>query len=170
MEYLIRYIKIGMVASIALFFTAISFGNMTDFQDNWLFVQHVMSMDTTFHRPSLMWHAVKSPHLQLASYYFIIAWQIITAITCWAGCIIMLVNVHSKGSRFASSKNIASLGLFLGFLLYMVGFMIIAGEWFGMWQSRQWNGQGSAGLFLNFILLTLVFLQQRDGDEKSQSA
>jgi predicted small integral membrane protein len=169
MEHMLRYIKIGMVASVALFFSMVSFSNITDFQSNWQFVQHVMSMDTTFHSPALMWRAVTNQNSQLAVYCLIIAWETITAITCWIGCFIMLAHVNSEHVQFHSSKSIASLGVFFSFLLYMVGFIIIAGEWFSMWQSTQWNGQASAGLFLNFIFFTLIFLQQNDRNEKDQT-
>ena len=39
-------------------------------------------------------------------------------------------------------------GLALGFLLWQVGFMSIGGEWFGMWQSKDWNGVPSAFRFV----------------------
>ena len=44
---IVRLCKIVLVASIALFFTFIAFGNISDFDSNWQFVQHVLSMDTT---------------------------------------------------------------------------------------------------------------------------
>ena len=34
----------------------------------------------------------------------------------------------------------------MGHLLYIVGFLVVAGEWFAMWQSKIWNGQATADL------------------------
>lgn len=34
----------------------------------------------------------------------------------------------------------------MGRLLKPVGFLVIAGEWFAMWQSQTWNGQRAAGI------------------------
>ena len=45
---MIRLVKAVLVAAVALFFTLVAFGNVTDYGSNWLFVQHVLSMDTTF--------------------------------------------------------------------------------------------------------------------------
>ncbi len=159
MELSLRYIKIGMVASIALFFSMVAFDNIIDFKSNWLFVQHVLSMDTTFHDSALMSRAITNPIIQKCAYCFIIAWEILTAIVCWMGCVALLANIKEKDAHFNKSKNIAYIGLFCGFLLYMVGFIIIGGEWFSMWQSLSWNGQMKAGLFINLIMFVMIFLK-----------
>jgi predicted small integral membrane protein len=52
--------------------------------------------------------------------------------------------------------------LTLGFLLWQVGFMSIGGEWFGMWQSQQWNGVPSAFRFLITIMAVLIFVAMPD--------
>jgi len=155
----LRFIKICMVASIALFFSIVAFDNITDFKSNWAFVQHVMSMDTTFHESALMWRAITNPIIQRYAYYFIIFWEILTAITCWLGCFALLTKIKENDSCFNSSKKLAFIGLFFGFLLYMVGFVIVGGEWFSMWQSQTWNGQMKAGLFINLIMFVMIFLK-----------
>ena len=52
----------------------------------------------------------------------------------------------------------AFIGLFFGFILYMVGFIIIGSEWFCMWQSSTWNAQSTAGLFVSLIMFVMIFL------------
>jgi predicted small integral membrane protein len=42
--------------------------------------------------------------------------------------------------------------------------MVIGGEWFGMWQSKDWNGVPSAFRFDVVLLLVLIFVMQNDGD------
>lgn len=42
----------------------------------------------------------------------------------------------------------------------MVGFIIIGGEWFAMWQSSKANGQTAAGLFVSLILFVMIVLGQ----------
>jgi predicted small integral membrane protein len=148
-KYNLRYIKIGMVGSIALFFTLIAYNNMVDYQTNWVFVQHLLSMDTTFKAPVMMWRAITNPTLQACAYSLIIVWQVMTAAMCWAGCVRL-----SQGK-----KRTAYLGLFMGFLLYVVGFIVIGGEWFNMWQSPTSNGQMAAGLFASMIMFVMLFLQ-----------
>ncbi|KTD51865.1 transmembrane protein [Legionella quinlivanii] len=160
MNYSLRYIKIGMLASVALFLSLVAFNNVVDFNSNWLFVHHVLSMDTTFHETALMGRAITDSNLQKLAYYFIIIWQVIAATLCWIGCFILVSKIKNKD--FDSYKQTAFIGLFLGFLLYMVGFLVIGGEWFAMWQSPNWNGQMKAGLFLNFIMFMMIFLNTAD--------
>jgi len=154
----LRYIKLGMVVSIALFFSLVTFNNLIEFTSNLPAVQHVLSMDTTFHTPILMRRAITNPSIQRSAYFFIIAWELLTAIFCWIGCFRLLFNINATSLQFNRSKNVAFIGLFLGFMLYMVGFIIIGSEWFCMWQSPLWNAQTTAGLFVSLIMFVMIFL------------
>jgi predicted small integral membrane protein len=44
----------------------------------------------------------------------------------------------------------------------IMGFMVLGGEWFQMWQSPQWNGQEAAFRFYLTILAVLIFAMQKD--------
>ena len=77
---------------------------------------------------------------------------------CWVGAFQLARHVRSDAAAFNGAKTIAVLGLTLGFLLWQVGFMTIGGEWFGMWQSQQWNGVPSAYRFVMVIAAVLIFL------------
>ncbi len=105
-----------------------------------------------------MRRAITNPSIQLGAYYLIIAWELLTAVVCWIGCFQLLFNMNASDIQFNRSKTPAFTGLFLGFVLYMVGFIIIAGEWFCMWQSSTWNAQPTAGLFVSVIMLVMIFL------------
>ena len=50
----LREIKALMVAGLALYPLVVAFGNITAYEANFVFLQHVMSMDTTFPRNALM--------------------------------------------------------------------------------------------------------------------
>ncbi len=159
---ILRYVKITQVATIALFFSLVSYNNIIDFNSNWLFVQHVLKMDTTFQSPVLMERAWQDITLQKNAYYLIIFWEILTAVVCWAGVGFLLKHVNKKAADFESAKNMAYIGLLMGFILYMVGFITVGGEWFVMWQSSTWNGQMKAGLFVTLILFVLISLQMKE--------
>ena len=160
----IRYIKSGMVASIALFFSLVAFDNLIDFSSNVPALQHVLSMDTTFHVPILMRRAITNSSIQWGAYCLIVAWEILIAIICWFGCFKLLRHIHVSNTTFHTMKSTALIGLFCGFLLYMVGFIIIGSEWFCMWQSPTWNAQSTAGLFVSLILFVMIFVQQSEGE------
>lgn len=154
----VRYIKLVMVGAIALFFSLIVFNNLIDPVTNFTFVQHVLSMDTTFHVPVLMQRAITNESVHKAAYYLIVIGELLTAIVCWIGCGRIMRNIRTTDMQFNKSKSTAFIGLLLGFIVYMVGFIIIGGEWFCMWQSSAWNAQSTAGLFSGLIMFVMIFL------------
>ncbi len=161
----IRYCKAALVAAIALFFTLVAFGNVTDYPSNWQFVHHVLSMDTTFPGSSLHWRAITNPALQALGYGAIILVQIATALLLWAGSFRLLRT--AGGAGFMRAKGLAAVGLTLAFLLYAVGFVDIGGEWFAMWQSPIWNGQQKAFDFIAMVGIVLIALLLPEVDQVS---
>lgn len=59
--FAVRLIKIAMVASCALFALLVAYGNLVDYNTNYQFVRHTLSMDTTFPGNALMGRAVTAP-------------------------------------------------------------------------------------------------------------
>jgi predicted small integral membrane protein len=158
----IRAAKTAMVAAIALFATVVAFGNLTDYGTNLVFVQHVLGMDSIFPDSRIGYRAITSPALQHTGYALIIAAEALTAVLCWTGAVALLRRLWAPATTFNRAKTSAVLGLTLGFLLWQVGFMTIGGEWFGMWQSHQWNGVPSAFRFVVVIAAVLIFVAMRD--------
>jgi len=54
----IRAAKVALVAAVALFATLVAFGNMTDYETNFMFVQHVLMMDTLFPVSTIKYRAI----------------------------------------------------------------------------------------------------------------
>jgi predicted small integral membrane protein len=158
----VRVAKIALVAAIALFARLVAFGNLTDYNTNFVFVQHVLSMDTIYPFSTIKYRAITSPALHRAAYALIIAVEVSIAVLCWIGA--LLCNIRADAGLFNRRKTFAILGLTLGFLLWQVGFMSIGGEWFGMWQSQQWNGVPSAFRFVLVISAVLILVAMPDHD------
>jgi predicted small integral membrane protein len=154
----IRAAKLALVAAVALFASLVTFGNLTDYNTNFAFVQHVLSMDTIFSFSTIKYRAITDPTLHHAAYAVIIATEAATAVLCWIGAVMLLRRLRADAGAFNRAKTFAVLGLTLGFLLWQVGFMSIGGEWFGMWQSQQWNGVPSAYRFVMVIVAVLIFV------------
>ncbi|MGV3489914.1 MAG: DUF2165 family protein [Devosia sp.] len=152
----VRLCKIVFVATAALFFTVVAYGNMTDYDSNWQFVQHVLSMDTIFPGSTLTWRAITDPALQTAAYWGIIGWETLTAVVLWIGVLRLLATVGD--SRFLGARTIAVVGLTMAFMLYGIGFVVGGGEWFAMWQSSTWNGESKAFEFIGMFGVILIFL------------
>ena len=158
----LRAAKAATVAAIALFATLVAFGNLTDYNTNFVFVQHVLSMDSVFPFSTIRYRAIASPALHHLAYGLIIAVEIAVAVLCWIGAIALTRRLRADAAAFNRAKTFAIAGFTLGFLLWQVGFMSIGGEWFGMWQSQQWNGVPSAFRFVVTIIAVLIFVAMPD--------
>jgi predicted small integral membrane protein len=165
----VRLAKIAMVASIALFATIVAFGNITDYGTNFAFVQHVLSMDTIFERSTIRYRAIESPALHHLAYAIIIATEALTAALCWIGALTLWRERRADAAAFNRAKAYAVAGLTLGFLLWQLGFMTIGGEWFGMWQSKSWDGVPSAFRFVMVIVAVLIFVVLPDGEVEQRN-
>src|SRR5215207_3551660 len=162
--FVLRASKTMAVAVIALLVSLVAFGNLTDYDTNFAFVQHVLLMDTTFPSSTIRYCAITNPALYHAAYALIIAAEVLTATLCWMGALQLLRHLGDTGRGFNRAKRTAIAGLTVGFLLWQVGFIAIGGEWFGMWMSPQWNGIPSAFRFLVMTLGVLIFLSLPDDD------
>ena len=159
-----RIAKIATAASIAAFLTMVTFGNLTDYDTNFAFVQHVLAMDTIFATSTITYRAVTNPVLHHLAYGLIIATQAIVSVLCWIGVFRLLRCLRADALTFNGAKNLLVAGLTLAFLLYQFGFVTVGGEWFGMWMSSQWNGVPSAFRFLITIIAVLIFVALPDGE------
>jgi predicted small integral membrane protein len=158
----LRLSKIVMCLSLAAFAFLVTFGNITDYGSNYAFVQHVLSMDTTFPGNALMYRAISSPFLWNLAYWLIILGEGIT-------CILFLIASwrlwsvrNGSAAAFNAAKSGVAVAATMGFLVWFLGFMVIGGEWFAMWQSQTWNGQDAAFKFYVTILAVLIFVNQPD--------
>jgi predicted small integral membrane protein len=100
---LVRCCKIAFVASVALFATLAVFNNITDYDSNFAFVQHVLMMGTTFPNNKGMWRAIRSPLLHHAAYSLIIMVEVMVALLCWAGTAELLKASNSNFGCFLST-------------------------------------------------------------------
>jgi predicted small integral membrane protein len=161
---IMRLAKVAMVAAIAAFATLVAFGNITDYGTNFVFVQHVLSMDSVFPGSTITYRAITSPALHHAAYAVIIAAEALTAVLCWIGALVLLRRLRADAPAFNRAKAWAVAGLSAGFLTWQFGFMTVGGEWFGMWQSAKWNGVPSAFRFAMVIIAVLIFVAMKDDE------
>jgi predicted small integral membrane protein len=159
-----RYAKIVMSLVLAAFCLLVTFDNITDYGTNYLFVQHVMSMDTTFPGNALMYRSITNPVLWQVAYALIIAAEGVTGILFLAGAIRLIQVRNAPAPVFNEAKGLVVAAATLAFLVWFFGFMVVAGEWFAMWQSQTWNGQEAAFRFYVAVLGVLIFVALPDGD------
>ncbi|PHK95889.1 hypothetical protein CR162_06010 [Pseudoroseomonas rhizosphaerae] len=154
--FLARFSKLAMVAGLAAFALLVAWNNLVDYGSNFAFVAHVLSMDTTFPDTALRHRAITTPALWHAGYLLIILGEALTGLAYAAAALLMARGLRGPG--FAAAKGWAQLGAALGFLVWFLGFQVLGGEWFLMWQSASWNGQEASFRFTTTLLLVTLYV------------
>ncbi|MFN5374760.1 MAG: DUF2165 family protein [Chitinophagaceae bacterium] len=146
------------VAGSGLMTFLIAFSNITDYATNFEFVKHVLSMDTIFENSTVKYRSITHDGFHHAAYIFIIAFETAMAYFFITSTIQMYLQLKGDKEKFNSSKKNAYIGICLGLVLWFVGFTVIGGEWFSMWQSADWNGLDPADRITTFFMLTYLAL------------
>jgi predicted small integral membrane protein len=161
---IVRISKAALTLSLGIFGLLVGIDNIIDYDTNFEFVRHVLSMDTTFPRNALLWRAIASSSVHHAAYALIIASEIGVGVLCVAGAWRIFKHRLAAPPEFNAAKGLAIAGLAAGFGLYFFGFLVIGGEWFQMWQSPTWNGQEAAFRFAASFGMVLIFVTLEDAD------
>ena len=163
-----RLTKVLFCAALGAFGLLVAADNVVDYGTNYAFVQHVLGMDTIFPNSALGWRAVRGPALWQLGYAIIIAGEALTGLLFLVGSLRMLAALRAPAARFAAAKAWAVAGAACGFGVWFVGFLLVGGEWFQMWQSTEWNGQQPAFRFVMVILAVLIFVNQPERDAETR--
>ncbi|WP_392567038.1 DUF2165 family protein [Utexia brackfieldae] len=150
--------------AMAFFMSLVIFSNITDYETNFQFVYHMFQMDTINPNSPIKYRYVSSPSIQHGGFILVIILQAITCVLCWLGSFILLKNIKAPAPVFNKKKSIAITGLTLGFLVWQVGFMSIAGGWYGVWMSSKWDVIPDSFRFFVTIILVLIYLVMPEFD------
>jgi len=161
---IMRFAKVALVAAVGAFAFIVAYDNIVDYDSNYEFVRHVLSMDTTFPHNALTHRAITDPRMWSAAYAVIIAAEALTSFLLIVGAVALLMRLKACAEQFNRAKVWAIAGLTVGFGLWFFGFLVVAGEYFAMWQSQIWNGQQAAFRIAALILGVLIFLSLPDSD------
>ena len=153
-----------LTTCLGVYFILVAFNNISDYQTNFSFVEHVMSMDSIPPDVSVQWRAVRSPFVHHLSYALIIAWELTAGLLSFIGGINLFRNLK-ESNRFIQYRWLAQTGLWVGLLIWVLPFIVIGGEWFMMWESAVWNGELAALRMFTINAFTLLFLNSQCGSE-----
>ena len=161
---IVRLAKVAMTAALAAFAFIVTYDNIVDYGTNYEFVKHVLSMDTTFPGNTLMGRAITDPRIWTIGYGAIIAAEGVVFILLAVATFAMLMALRAPAASFQRAKVWLVAGVTAGFMVWFFGFMVVAGEYFAMWQSKTWNGQEAAFRFYVTLLAVLIFVNQKDDE------
>ena len=161
---IVRLSKILMVFLVGLYALFVAANNILDYETNFVALRHVMAMDTVLPTSSLTWRAVTSAPVHHAAYWLVIGFELLIGVLCAAGASGLWCAKNGTAAQFLAAKQTAVAGLVSGFVLWFFGFLIIAGEWFVMWQSQDWDVRQASFRVAASFALVLIFLNQRDDE------
>lgn len=162
-QYFIRLSKVLMLLSFGGFAAVVVFGNLTDYNSNFNFVTHVLSMDTTYPGNTIMYRAITAVWIHHVAYWTIIAAEALIMALCLKGAYDMFKQINGDAKAFHAAKKVGVVGILLAILLWFFGFQAIAGEWFGMWMSK-WNGLPDATRLCITLYAMLIFITMKNDD------
>jgi predicted small integral membrane protein len=154
----VRVCQILFVALIGGFALLVTLNNLRDPRSNLRLVQHLMSMDTVFPDTRLKRRAVLSPLAHRVAFGLIVAVEGVAALLCLAGAARLALAFGAGAAEFHTAKALSFAGLGLGFVLWFGGFMVVGGQWFASWQSKEWSGRESAFMFYSAIGIAFLAL------------
>ncbi len=161
-QFMFRLAKAISVAAIGLMALLIVFGNTTDYFTNYLFIEHVLKMDTIFPGSQVYYRHIDNGFLFHAAYIGVIAMEAAMAFCCIKGSWLLFKNLKADAAAFHASKNWAVAGITIGIVIWFFGFEVVGGEWFAMWQSHIWNGLAAAERIVSFLVLILILLHFKE--------
>jgi predicted small integral membrane protein len=156
-----RVYKVIISASLAIFAFLVGLSNILD--SELIFVQHVLSMDTVFPDNPLKSRAILDPFIWQLAMAAIIFAELLMGVLLTIG-VIGFIRGFNNAVAFTRAKSWVYLGCSVGLLLFFLGFIVIGGEWFCMWQSTQFNGVEPAFRFVVLIMLSLVLISLPETD------
>jgi len=158
----VKQIKVILSLSCGLYLAFVALNNVIAYPVNFEFVKHVLSMDSLFSGDTYQWKSIHAKWLHHAAYLLIILTEFVAAYFCINGSIGMWRNKEQGSDKYLKGKKRARAGLLLGFILWFVGFVVIGGEWFFMWQSSDWNGMDVAIKNAILFVLVLLYLEMKE--------
>jgi predicted small integral membrane protein len=122
----------------------------------------VSQMNDIFSKDRNGWRSINNASLHHLLFMIIIFWELSITVLMWLGTFTMITKFGAAATEFNKAKKYTLIGLSLGVLLWFTAFVTIAGEWFLMWQSKNWNAQSTAFFLTACFLLFLIYLSQED--------
>ncbi|WP_085578743.1 MULTISPECIES: DUF2165 domain-containing protein [unclassified Pseudomonas] len=153
---IIRRSKVAIVFMVGAFGVLIVFSNLTDYQSNYIFLGHILSMDTT--GSHLTYRAITSDMMHHRIYWMIMTLETIFTSSCLLGCYQLFRQLNASPEQFHEAKKYAVLGFLVALFVYYFCLQVVGNEWFDMDQSNDWNAMMWAQSIVDFLIPALIYL------------
>ena len=122
-NFALRLLKVFVLFAAGLFGFFVFLGNLLDYDSNYQFVKHVLSMDTTFEGNKLMWRAIEINAIHTIAYCFLIALEGIFSLLAFIGVYHMWKNIKQSATQFNRAKAFGYYAFIFGVGIWFIGFI-----------------------------------------------
>lgn len=160
---MLRFTKILLVLSVAVFSLIGAFGNVADWEGTKGAIGAATSM-STFEGGADSWRATSSPLLIGVASAIIPLLKLVSGVLCAWGALLMWQSRTSAEGGFEAAKKPALTGMGIMILLLFSGWIVLAETWFEMWRSdllRNLSLQSAYGYIASVGVIAL-FVGMRD--------
>lgn len=141
--FIIRPAQTMLVFMLGCYALLVFFTNVTDYNVNFTFMEKVSGMSDTYSEHN-RWRSITNTYLIHLLYWIVIGTEGLSGWFCLSGAWRLWKHRKAGPGDFALHKTHAFVGVFIGLMLWLGAFLTVGGEWFLMWQSDEWNAQGTA--------------------------
>lgn len=154
-----RLVASLVVLMAAAYYLIVVFDNVTNPTNpngsNWPLVEGVLSGDGTPADNGFEWRFIDANWFQVLAYIGIIAGEALAAIGLIGGGILGLRRT-GDAMGWERGQRWTLIGATFGLLVFFLGFIVVGGNWFLMYENAKWNGMQPA--FQNTVTTLLAVL------------
>ena len=133
--------------------------NVTDFSGTATnAVAPLIAMTNTYGNPLQTWRAITAPWAAPVGLILIMAVETAAGLFGAISIVVMLANLRGSAVDFASGKAWMILSCLFAILIWGVGFMVVAGDWFLAWQAKQDPLSTQLGAMIYFLPCALALI------------
>ncbi|MEH4990297.1 DUF2165 family protein [Enterobacter asburiae] len=125
----------------------------------------MLSMKDTYNIPGQIWRAIDLPEAPYIGLAVITTMETLAGFLASVGLILMLRDFRQPYQQFSTGKAWAMAGAACAILVWGVGFMVVAGDWFMAWQAKENPLSTQLGALLYMVpntLALIVFLSHNE--------
>ena len=114
-------------------------------------ISPVIAMTNTYDNPWQTWRAITAPWAAPVGLALIMTVEGAAGLLGAIGVIAMLANLRASAAAFASGKAFMILGCLAAVSIWVIGFMVVAGDWFLAWERSKEPLGTQAGAMIYFL-------------------
>src|SRR5271166_4212407 len=133
--------------------------NVTDFSGTSTnAVAPLIAMTNTYGDPWQTWRAITAPWAAPVGLILIMAVETTAGVLGAVSIVVMLANIRGSAADFARGKAWMILACLAAVLIWGVGFMVVAGDWFLAWEASKDPLSTQLGAMIYFLPCALALI------------